>query len=326
METWLPLIFAGVIGLALLLYVILDGYDLGVGLLLPFANDHEKDQMLGSIGPFWDANETWIVLGIGVLLVAFPEAHGIVLTSLYLPVTLMLLALVLRGVAFDFRIKAGADQKERWNRIFVLGSLVASLSQGWMLGAYVTGLTQSGLSLLFSVLVALTLPALYIMLGAAWLQAKTAAPLRRKARIWCRAAWLPMGVCLLLLSIATPLVSPTIAAKWFTMPNFFYLAPVPLLAVAAYAALGRSLYGVVGWRWTPFALLALLCVLAAGGLAYSLFPDVVLGRMTLFEAAASVPSLKFTLVGTLIALPCIIGYTLFVYRIFGGELGAQHYE
>jgi cytochrome d ubiquinol oxidase subunit II len=327
MDVWLPLVFAAVMALSLLLYVILDGYDLGMGLLLPFASDEEKEQMLASIGPFWDANETWLVLGIGVLLIAFPEAHGIVLTALYLPVTLMLLGLVLRGIAFDFRIKGGAEQKQRWNRIFTIGSTVTAMAQGWMLGAYITGLSQSGLSLLFSILVSLSLPALYVMLGAAWLQAKTPAPLRHKARHWARAAWLPMGLCLLLVSIATPLVSPAIAAKWFDVPNIFYLAPVPLAALGAYAALGRNLFSQApSWRWTPFVLLALLCLLAAGGLGYSLYPDVVLGRLTLVEAAASTDSLLFVLWGTLLALPCIIGYTLFVYRIFGGELGAQHYE
>ncbi|MDR0779213.1 MAG: cytochrome d ubiquinol oxidase subunit II [Pseudomonadales bacterium] len=326
MDFWLPVVFAAVMALALLVYVILDGYDLGMGLLLPFATDDEKEQMLASIGPFWDANETWLVLGIGVLLIAFPEAHGIVLTALYLPVTLMLLGLVLRGIAFDFRIKGTADHKQLWNHIFTAGSTLTALAQGWMLGAYITGLSQSGLSLLFSILVALSMPALYVMLGAAWLQAKTAAPLRHKARAWASVAWLPLGVFFLLASIATPLVSPTIAAKWFDWPHFLYLAPVPLLALAAYVMLGLDLFVKEGWRWTQFTLLALLCLLSAGGLGYSLYPDVVLGQLTLHEAAAASDSLLFVLWGTLVALPCIIGYTLFVYRLFGGELGAQHYE
>jgi cytochrome d ubiquinol oxidase subunit II len=165
MEFWLPLIFVGVMGLALLLYVILDGYDLGVGLLLPFAAEHEKDPMIASIGPFWDANETWIVLGVGVLLIAFPQAHGIILTSLYLPATLMLMGLVMRGIAFDFRIKAGESQKGMWNRVFSLGSLIAALAQGWMLGSYITGLDSSPVNLLFALMTALSLPALYVMLG-----------------------------------------------------------------------------------------------------------------------------------------------------------------
>ena len=140
MEQFLPIAFMLIMGLALLIYVILDGYDLGVGMLLPFADDQQKDLMIASIGPFWDANETWIVLGVGVLLIAFPAAHGVILTSMYIPITIMLLGLILRGVAFDFRVKAGDAKKERWNKIFFAGSVIASVSQGWMLGSYITGL------------------------------------------------------------------------------------------------------------------------------------------------------------------------------------------
>src|SRR3954468_9451568 len=145
--TWttiLPLIFMAVMGLALLAYVVLDGYDLGVGILLPFATDDEKDVMISSIGPFWDANETWLVLGIGVLLVAFPLAHGIVLSALYLPVAAMLIGLILRGVSFDFRVKAREAHKGTWNRLFAFGSLVAAAAQGWMLGSYLTGFAFDG--------------------------------------------------------------------------------------------------------------------------------------------------------------------------------------
>ena len=159
-EFALPLFFVAVVGLALLAYVILDGYDLGVGLLLPFASDEQKDIMIASIGPFWDANETWIVLGIGVLLIAFPSAHGIILSKLYLPVTIMLIGLILRGVAFDFRVKAGDDKKTMWNRLFFIGSLVAAMAQGWMLGSYITGLSGSLTNTVFSFLIALCLPAL----------------------------------------------------------------------------------------------------------------------------------------------------------------------
>jgi hypothetical protein len=172
MDAWLPHVFAAVMGLALLLYVILDGYDLGVGLLLPFAHDDgQKNQMIASIGPFWDANETWIVLGVGVLLIAFPQAHGIILTSLYLPATLMLMGLVLRGIAFDFRVKAGDDQKPMWNAVFSIGSLLAASCQGWMLGSYITGLDPSPLNILFSLLAAMALPVLYVMLGPSGLPA-----------------------------------------------------------------------------------------------------------------------------------------------------------
>ena len=139
-EDALPLVFMAIMGVSLLLYVILDGYDLGIGMLLPFASAAEKDVMIAAIGPFWDANETWLVLGVGVLLIAFPAAHALVLSSLYLPVTIMLIGLILRGVSFDFRVKAEARQKRLWNRAFAAGSLIAALAQGWMLGSYITGL------------------------------------------------------------------------------------------------------------------------------------------------------------------------------------------
>lgn len=330
MEYWLPVIFVGVMGLALLIYVMLDGYDLGVGMLLPLADEREKDMMIASIGPFWDANETWIVLGVGVLLIAFPVAHGVVLTHLYVPVTLMLMGLILRGVAFDLRVKAGDQHLTLWNRAFFTGSLVAATAQGWMLGSYVTGLQNSPTNLLFSALIALTLPALYLLLGSSWLLIKTEGALLDKAIRWGRMAVLPMGLGLLLVSIATPVVSETIAAKWFTLPNAILLAPIPLVSALCYGAivylLRREDWLHRGGGGVLYALTALICVLAAIGLAYSIFPDIIIGRMTLWEAAASVKSLQFTLVGIAITLPAILGYTIFVYRVFHGKATALSYE
>ena len=330
MEYWLPVIYMLTMGLALLIYVILDGYDLGVGLLLPGASDAEKDTMLASIGPFWDANETWIVLGVGVLLVAFPKAQGIVLTSLYLPVTIMLFGLILRGVAFDLRVKAGDARKGLWNRAFFLGSLLASLSQGWMLGYYITGLRDMPMSLVFAALIAVSLPALYIMLGASWLLMKTEAALYQKALRWARLALLPMGACLFIVSIATPLVSEIIAERWFSLPNAIGLLPIPLSCLLIFSAmlwlvrhpdlLSR------GYQWMPFAGLIVLCVMATLGLAYSIFPSIVMGRMDIWTAAASVDALLFMLYGVGITLPLIIGYSIYVYRVFQGKATALSYE
>lgn len=327
---WLPLFFAGAMGLALLIYVILDGYDLGIGMLLPFASDDEKDVMVAAIGPFWDANETWIVLGVGILLIAFPQAHSIVLTSLYLPVTLMLMGLILRGVAFDFRVKAGDKHKATWNRLFAFGSLVASVSQGWMLGAFVTGLTGDATSTLFAALIALALPALYIMLGAAWLLIKTEGELFNKAARWGRLAVWPTGGFLLLISIATPLVSSTIADKWFTLPNAIGLMPIPLATALAYAGLiwvfnSKQILDN-GYGWLAFVALMVVCVLASIGLAYSLFPDIVLGQISIWEAASATESLLFTFWGAIIALPMILGYTIFIYRVFRGKATHLSYE
>lgn len=330
MEYWLPIIYMAAMGLALLIYVILDGYDLGVGMLMPLAEESEKDTMVASIGPFWDANETWIVLGVGILLIAFPLAHGIVLTSLYLPVTIMLMGLILRGVAFDLRVKAGDHRRALWNRAFFAGSLIAATAQGWMLGAYVTGLKTSPTSLLFAVLIAMTLPALYLLLGCGWLVIKTEGALQRKALRWARICVWPMGLGLLLVSIATPLVSVSIAQKWFSWPHFLYLAPIPVISALTFAGilllLKRDGWAASHRSWLLYGAVVLICVMASIGLGYSLFPNVIIDRMTIWEAAASVDSLLFTLFGVVLTLPVILAYTVLVYRIFHGKATELSYE
>jgi len=330
MDIWLPIFFVAAMGLALLIYVILDGYDLGIGLLLPLAADEEKDVMIASIGPFWDANETWIVLGVGILLIAFPQAHGIVLSSLYLPVTLMLMGLILRGVAFDFRVKSGAGRKALWNRLFFRGSRLATLCQGWMIGAYITGLQGGSTGIFFSVLIAVTLPALYTMLGGAWLLMKAEGRLLRKAIHWCRVAVVPMGIALLLVSVATPVVSERIAAKWFSWPNLLYLSPIPLMSAAAWLGIAWMLTRprpfIERHPWPIFAALAVIAVLATAGLGFSLFPDIIIGRLDIWQAAASTPSLLFSFVGTVITLPLILAYTVYIYRIFHGRAVQLSYE
>jgi cytochrome d ubiquinol oxidase subunit II len=330
MAEFLPIFFVMAMGLALLLYVILDGFDLGVGLLLPLATDAEKDTMIASIGPFWDANETWIVLGIGILLIAFPQAHGIILSALYIPVTTMLFGLILRGVAFDFRVKAGDARKALWNRAFFVGSLTASMSQGWMLGAYITGLESTPTSLAFAALIALTLPALYIMLGAGWLLIKTEGELFDKAVRWARVALPPMGLALLLVSIATPIVSAEIAQRWFTLPNAIGLLPIPVSCIVAYYVLHRVLrrpeYLRTGTSWVVYAVLVLICLMAALGLAYSIYPDIVIGKMNLFEAAAATDSLQFIFYGVAVTLPMIFLYSAYVFRVFRGKATHLSYE
>ncbi len=330
METFLPVFFVAAMGLALLLYVVLDGFDLGVGILLPLADETEKDTMIASIGPFWDANETWIVLGIGILLIAFPQAYGIVLTELYIPVTIMLFGLILRGVAFDFRVKAGDGRKKLWNRAFFFGSLTAASSQGWMLGAYITGLQSSLTSWLFAALIAMTLPSLYIMLGASWLLIKTEGALFDKAVRWGRVALPPMGFALLLVSIATPIVSSEIASRWFTLPNAIGLMPIPVTCLVAYFAVYRLLrrpeYLRNGTNWVVYALLILICLMAALGLAYSIYPDIVIGRMDLYEAAAATNSLQFIFYGVAVTLPVILFYSAYVFWVFRGKATNLSYE
>ncbi len=330
--TWnqfLPLIFMGVMGLALLAYVILDGYDLGVGILLPFATDDEKDVMVSSIGPFWDANETWLVLGIGVLLVAFPLAHGIVLSALYLPVAVMLVGLILRGVSFDFRVKARAARKELWNRLFSIGSVLAAMAQGWMLGSYLTGFNTGVWSLLFALGIALTLPTAYCMLGSGWLIMKTGDALQRKAVGWARTMLWPMGAALAGISLATPMVSQSVFDRWFSMPQLIGLLPIPLACAAAFfaALLVVRKPGAVeaGYGWVVFASTVLIFMMAFLGLAYSIYPFIVIDRLTVWQAAAAHESLVFIFVGLAITLPAIIVYTVFMYRVFWGRASALSY-
>jgi cytochrome d ubiquinol oxidase subunit II len=330
--TWptiLPLIFMAVMGLSLLAYVVLDGYDLGVGILLPFASDEEKDLMVSSIGPFWDANETWLVLGVGVLLVAFPLAHGIVLSALYLPVAVMLLGLILRGVSFDFRVKARAARKGLWNGLFAGGSLIAAMAQGWMLGSYLTGFDTGLWSLLFAAGIAVTLPTAYAMLGAGWLIMKTWDELQLKAVGWARAVLWPMGAALVGISLATPLVSQTVFDKWFSMPEFIGLLPIPVACAAAFFAafhvLNKPKVVAAGYGWIVFASTVLLFMLAFLGLAYSIYPYIVIERLTVWQAASAHESLVVIFVGVAITLPAIIVYTIYMYRVFWGRASALSY-
>ena len=324
----LPIIFMGLMGMAMLVYVVLDGYDLGVGLLLPRGTDAHKDMMIASIGPFWDANETWLVLGVGLLLIAFPKAHGMVLTALYLPVALMLIGLILRGVAFDFRVKAHDSHKPLWNRAFFAGSGLAAASQGWMLGHYITGLEPGWEYNVFAAAIALALPAAYVLLGACWLILKTEGDLQVHAVRWAKLAWLPVVVGMGLISIATPWVSDTVRVRWFSMPEFIALFPIPMMTVVA-LLLARGMlnsHRVLGRLcWVPFTLIITVFVLGFFGLAYSLYPFVVMDKLTIWQAASSPAALKVILIGVVISVPAIAAYTVLAYRIFGGKASELKY-
>jgi cytochrome d ubiquinol oxidase subunit II len=317
----------------MLAYVILDGYDLGVGMLLPLASDDDKDVMVASIGPFWDANETWLVLGIGVLLVAFPIAHGVILTSLYLPVALMLVGLILRGVSFDFRVKARAAHKHRWNALFAAGSAIAALAQGYMLGLYVMGFERSLAAFGFGLLIALCLAAGYTLLGASWLIMKTEGELQRRAVNWARSALGLTALGILAVSVVTPLVSERIFAKWFTLPQFALLLPIPLATLTLLLVTARALarlpvrlsLGNEYGAWVPFGCTVGLYLLAFYGLAYSLFPYLVVDRIDIWQAASATESLLIIFVGAAFVLPVIIGYTVFAYRVFWGKARALDY-
>ncbi|WP_377160817.1 cytochrome d ubiquinol oxidase subunit II [Roseateles sp. UC29_93] len=324
----LPVIFMALMGLSLLIYVVLDGYDLGVGMLCATAKDLDRDRMVASIGPFWDANETWLVLAIGLLLIAFPKAQGVVLTALYGPVVLMLLGLILRGAAFDFRAKGDPAHKRWWDAAFAGGSLLASLAQGWMLGRYVTGFEDSIAAQVFAAGIAIALTACYALLGAAWLLIKTEGELQRRAIDWAKRAWPVVVAGLLVVSIASPWLSPTVRARWFDMPGLIALAPLPLVALLALAALRGLLnsHRVLGkLSWAPLALMVVVLTLSFFGLSYSLYPFVVIDRITIWDAAAADESLRFLLVGAALTMPVILAYSLFSYRVFRGKVRALAY-
>ncbi|MGE0876666.1 MAG: cytochrome d ubiquinol oxidase subunit II [Burkholderiales bacterium] len=321
----LPVIFTVLMGVAILAYVVLDGYDLGVGMLMPAASAAEQDVMVSSIGPFWDANETWLVLGVGLLLVAFPAAHGAILGALYLPVAGMLIGLMLRGVAFEFRIKAEGWHRELWNWLFWLGSFIASAAQGYMLGRTITGFEPGLGYFVFGMLVAAGLCGGYVLLGATWLVMKTEGELQRKAIAWSKwgLAWVAVGVALV--SIATPLASETVRAKWFSFPQTLWLMVLPAACIAAGVWIWLQLKRLAA-DWKPFAGAVGIYVLAFLGLAYSLFPYVIIDRMTIWEAAAHPASLKVVLAGAVVVLPFLAGYTVFAYRVFRGKAKAGLYD
>jgi cytochrome d ubiquinol oxidase subunit II len=327
-DTALPIIFMALMGVSMLVYVISDGYDLGVGMLMPRATDAQKDVMIASIGPFWDANETWLVLGVGILLIAFPRAHGVVLGELYLPVAFMLIGLMLRGVAFDFRVKAKDSHKRTWDRLFCAGSTLAAVAQGWMLGRYVSGFGSGWNYPLFAAAIAVALPMAYVLMGATWLVMKTEGELQERAIGWAKITWAPMVGGMVLISMATPWISQIVRERWFELPAVIALMAIPLMTGVALFAVRGVLHSAAvrgPLCWLPFVLLIVVFVLGFLGLAYSIYPYVVIGQLTIWQAASSPAALKFILVGVCISVPAIAGYTIFSYRVFRGKTEALRY-
>ncbi|MFN3700754.1 MAG: cytochrome d ubiquinol oxidase subunit II [Alphaproteobacteria bacterium] len=328
--SWLPLTFAFLMGLSMLIYAVLDGYDLGVGILSKRASAEEKDRMIASIGPFWDANETWLVLGVGLLLVAFPAAHGIILTELYLPVAIMLFGLIFRGVAFDFRAKVPPAKKEKWNMAFFLGSLLTALAQGYMLGSYIMGFDKSLGSIAFSMLIAVAVACGYCLIGACWLIWKCEGTLQKKAVNWARNSLYVTCIGIILVSLATPLLSERIFERWFSFPEIALLAPIPIacasMVVALYLLFKHMPFPKDQYAWMPFVITVALYVLCFIGLAYSFYPYIVPERMLIVDAASAPESLLIILVGALLVLPVLIGYTVVVYYIFRGKARELRYD
>jgi cytochrome d ubiquinol oxidase subunit II len=327
---WLPRVFAFLMGLSILIYVVLDGFDLGVGILFPGKSSEERDRMVASIGPFWDANETWLVLAIGLLLVAFPIAHGRILSALYLPVAIMLVGLILRGVAFEFRAKAEASWKPLWDRAFFIGSTTTALAQGYMLGLYTMGLERTLPHVAFACITAVCVTSGYALMGATWLIIKTDGELQRRAVRRARRSLIVTGLGFIGISLATPLVSPRIFDKWFSVPEIVLLAPLPIAAaalfVAVWYALGHLPRHNDRFNWVPFAGTAGIFALAFAGLAYSFYPFVVPEKLTIYEAAAAPESLFLILIGTLFVLPVILAYSALSYWVFRGKARELRYD
>ena len=336
MEYWLPIVWFGVIGFGVLMYVLLDGFVLGLGILAPFAKDEQQlDHMMNTAAPIWDGNETWLVLGGAGLLAAFPKAYALILSALYLPVLLMLIALVFRGVAFEFRFKAQSS-KYLWGWAFALGSLCAAFWQGVILGAvvegmplqagkYVGGRLLDGVFGFFSPFSMLTGAAVvfgYALLGAGWLILKTEGPLQQVARTLARPLMLVVVVFMGLVSAWLPFLDSRIMARWFDDGNFWWLSPVPLLVLANAAALWFAVMAQ-GRDARPFLLTLCFFVLGFAGLLLGIWPYIVPPSLTIWDAASPPASQGFTLVGLALLLPVILGYTWWSYRVFAGKVAAD---
>jgi cytochrome bd ubiquinol oxidase subunit II len=330
MEWYIALIWAGVLGVAVAMYVILDGFDLGIGILFPFAKtEYERDQMMNTVAPFWDGNETWLVLGGGGLLAAFPTAYAILMPAFYLPVIAMLLGLIFRGVAFEFRW-VGRKSKKFWNFAFAAGSALAAAAQGVILGALIQGVkVENGafggghfdFATPFAFLCGAAVVVGYALLGATWLMMKTDGEVARLAR--AHAKWLLAAVIVFMgiVSLWTPLAFPRIAERWFSLPNFIFFSPVPLVTALVAFVCWKSLADERR-EVLPFLCAIALFFLGYSGLVISNFPYLVPPTLTVWQTAAAPASQIFLLLGTLFMLPIILGYTGFVYWLFRGKIRA----
>jgi len=326
-------IWAGIIAFAVVAYVVMDGFDLGIGMLFPRLRvGEERDSAMNSIAPVWDGNETWLVMGGGGLLAAFPLAYAIVLPALYAPLTAMLLGLVLRGVAFEFRWRE-SNHRAAWDLAFTTGSLVATFAQGITLGALLQGITVEGRAYAggwwdwltpFSLVTGLSLCVGYALLGACWLVMKAEGELQDRAFALARPLCVAMIVAISLVSAATPFLEGQYYQRWFAWPGLLVTVPMPLLVLGVGWMLWRSL----GRRQerAPFLWVLSLFGLCFIGLAISIWPDAIPGRVTIWQAAAPEKSQIFMLVGASVLVPLILAYTAWSYWVFRGKVGSHGYH
>ncbi|WP_262690037.1 cytochrome d ubiquinol oxidase subunit II [Kordiimonas aestuarii] len=325
----LPLVWAFLIAAAILIYVVLDGFDLGIGILFPFLNNPEdRDTAVNTVAPVWDGNETWLILGGGGLFATFPLAYAILMPALYVPILAMLFGLIFRGVAFEFRWR---DEKHKpyWDFGFTAGSMVAAFCQGIALGAFIQGVDVDGRAYAggwwdwltpFSLLTGIALVVGYTLLGATWLVMKTEGSLGERAVRYARITVVGILIFIAIISAATLSLDPSFMERWMAWPAVLYSAPVPLAVGIVTFWLWRCLGEKMDFK--PFIAAILLFILCFIGLGISLFPHMVPPAITIWEAAAPDDSLWFLLVGTAILLPVILGYTAYAYWIFRGKIQA----
>ena len=325
----LALIFAGLTAFAILLYAMLDGYDLGVGISLPMHNEAWRDTAIASIGPFWDANETWLVLAVGLLLVAFPAAHSAILKTLYLPATCLLIGLILRGVAFDFRAKVKPNRKYRWDYVFKIGSIIAAFSQGFMLGIYVVGLEYTLASVVFALFSGLSVTAAYALIGNAWLILKTSGPFQQLSIKQCKKAGILALAGIISVSMINPLVNANVYQVWTEPPFAYFFALIPTICfvmfVLGYNALKRLEHSAEDKAAQPFLVCCIIFITCFVALVISFYPYVVPKHLTLYEAASAPESLNIIFMGALFVIPVIAGYTAFSYYAFRGKAQGLNY-
>lgn len=329
----LPFIWGLIIATAIFVYVLLDGFDLGIGIMFPFApSDKCRDRMMNSIAPFWDGNETWLVLGGGGLFAAFPLAYAILLPAFYMPITLMLLGLILRGVAFEFRFKSEKHARRLWDYAFHIGSLTATFCQGAILGAFIQGVKVQGRNFSggpfdwvsgYSVMIGIALIAGYTLIGATWLVMKTEDVTQQWARKTASYVLGFVGFFLVMVSIGMPLHYEYIQTFWFSKPNFYYLLPLPIITAFAFILLWRDLHQKKHEN-RPFFTSILIFLTAYTGFGVSIYPWIIPYHFSLSDAAASGPGLSLMLVGVIPLLPVILGYTGYCYYIFRGKSSHEH--
>ncbi|GLZ84102.1 cyanide insensitive terminal oxidase [Metapseudomonas resinovorans] len=324
----LSLIWAIIIIFGVMMYVVMDGFDLGIGILFPFVKDSgERDVMMNTVAPVWDGNETWLILGGAGLFGAFPLAYSVVLSALYLPLILMLLGLIFRGVAFEFRFKAKPAKRHLWDKAFIGGSIAATFFQGVALGAFIEGIpvvnrTFAGGSLdwlaPFPMFCGLGLIAAYALLGCTWLIMKTEGRLQQQMHDLARPLVLVLLAITGIVSIWTPLAHEEIATRWFSLPNLFWFMPVPILVLVCTWALLRAVADNA--HHAPFVLTLVLIFLGYSGLGISIWPNVIPPSISIWEAAAPPQSQGFMLVGALFIIPFILMYTAWSYYVFRGKV------